>query len=106
MARSLGPMSREVAEVRHAAVVAELNEERAATLGRADRKIREARERGLEALARLDAGRGERCDVLSAYRAARSEMDHWRWVLTVQREALGLCDHRWVDALYPPLPRR
>ena len=101
-ASSLGAMSREVAEVRHAAVVAELNEERAATLGRADRRISAARERGLQALARLDAGH----DALADYRAARSEMDHWRWVLTVQREALGLCDHRWVDALYPPLPRR
>ena len=99
-------MSREVAELRHAAVVAELNEERAATLGRADRRISDARERGLEALTRLDAGHGERHEVLSAYRSARSEMDHWRWVLTVQREALGLYDHRWVDSLYPPLPRR
>jgi len=95
-------MSREVAELRHAAVVAELNEERAATLGRADRRISAARKRGLQALAQLDAGH----DVLAAYRAARAEMDHWRWVLTVQREALGLCDHRWVDVLYPPLPRR
>ena len=53
---TLGPMSRQVAELRHAAVVAELNEERAATLGRADRRISAARERGLQALALLDAG--------------------------------------------------
>jgi hypothetical protein len=95
-------MSHQVAELRHAAVVAELDEERAATLGRADERIRAARELGLRALALLDAGH----DALADYRAARSEMDHWRWVLTVQREALGLCDHRWVDSVYPPLPRR
>jgi len=91
------------AERAFAAVQQELDNERAAVLGRTGR--------GLEAaLARCDAlGRlldestddGARAVLLAEYRAARTSSEEWRWRLHVQREALGLTDHRWVDRVHP-----
>jgi hypothetical protein len=81
-------------EVRH-----ELARERAAALGRAGRRVEEARDACL-ALAR-------RPEVTAdAYRAALATFDEARWEFCVQREALGLYDHTWVDRIYPPPPRR
>ena len=45
-------------------------------------------------------------DVLAEQRRAHAEAERWRWVLCVQREAIGLCDHRWIDAVYPAIRRR
>ena len=94
------------AEHAHASLEAELNEERAAVLGRVARRLEEARARCAELAARLDAADGADPQVLADYRAAHDDAELWRWVLCLQREAIGLYDHRWVDAVYPPLPRR
>ena len=40
---------------------------------------------------------------VAARRRAHAEAAELRWVLCIQREAIGLYDHRWVDAVYPPL---
>ena len=99
-------MSVEHAERYHNAVRAELDEERAAVLGRVARRLEQARAR-CEALgARLDAAATPDPELLAEHRLAHAEADRWRWVLCVQREAIGLFDHRWVDAVYPPLRRR
>lgn len=99
-------MSLDRAERFHAAVRAELDEERAAVLGRVARRLERARAR-CDALATIvDASDGADEEALAAHRAAHAEATELRWVLCVQREAIGLYDHRWVDAVYPALPRR
>jgi hypothetical protein len=99
-------MSLERAERYHAAVQAELDEERAAVLGRVTRKLERARERCVELADALDAATVPDPRVLAAHRAAHAEATELRWILTIQREAIGLYDHRWVDAVYPVLRRR
>ena len=90
----------------HAAVQQELNEERAAVLGRTGRRLEEslarcrALGRQLEAVAEGPA----RARLLADYRAARNDSEEWRWRLCLQREVLGLTEHRWVDRVYPPPP--
>ena len=99
-------MSTGHAERYHVAVRAELDEERAAVLGHVARRLEQARAR-CEALGKLlDTTAAPDPDVLAAHRRAYAEADRWRWVLCVQREAIGLYDHRWVDAVYPTLRRR
>jgi hypothetical protein len=90
----------------HAAVQAEIDEERAAVLGRVAERLERARARCTELAAALDASAEPDAQTVAAYRAAHDESEHWRWVLCLQREAIGLYDHRWVDAVYPSLPRR
>jgi hypothetical protein len=99
-------MSLDRAERFHAAVRAELDEERAAVLGRVARRLERARERCHALGAVIDASDGADEEALAAYRAAHDEATELRWVLGVQREAIGLYDHRWVDAVYPALRRR
>ncbi len=94
------------AERFHAAVEAELNEERSSVLGRVSRKLEEARARAEALAAELDRSPTHDPDVLAEHRQAHAEATRWRWVLCVQREAIGLYDHRWVDATYPTLRRR
>lgn len=90
------------AESAFAAVQVEIDEERAATLGRVSRTLEAARRRHQE-LAQQLRSRGGDAALVAAHREARDEAEHWRWVLCVQREAIGLYDHRWVDRVYPPL---
>lgn len=94
------------AERYHAAVQAEINEERAAVLGRVARRLEQARTRCAELYAEVAGTADPDPDALAEHRAAHAEAEHWRWVLCLQREAIGLYDHRWVDAVYPSLPRR
>jgi hypothetical protein len=98
-------LGHERAEHVHASVEAEINEERAAVLGRVARRLEDARARCAELAAQLDGGHVD-AQTVADYRAALDDAEHWRWVLCLQREAIGLYDHRWVDAVYPPLPRR
>jgi hypothetical protein len=84
---------------------AELDRERAAALGRAGAKVEER----LDECRRLgeDLGPGDRSGpTLERYRAARAAAEEARWALCVQREALGLVEHHWVERLFPLPPRR
>jgi hypothetical protein len=90
-------MRRDVAETRYAETLAELNEARADAMGVLGRQVAESHARYLvavEALAQDAAAR-------NAYVAARDEFLALRWKLTVQREAVGLTDHSWVDRTHP-----
>ena len=48
----------------------------------------------------------DRTSLLEQYRAARLEFQEAKSWLCLQREAIGLHEHRWVDRLYPDPPRR
>jgi hypothetical protein len=98
----------EIAERNFAAVEAEINEERAAALGRAGRKVQVQFERCQQLIAQLDAPEDlpDRHDLLAEYREARDEFEQRRWQLCVHREAIGLNDHRWIDRVYPTPARR
>jgi len=103
-------MPNDRAELWFSALQAELLEERAHALGRTGRRIDEQLDRCRALAARLDqAHRGDgstSAALLDDYRAARSEFERSRWKLCVQREALGLHDHRWVNQIYPTPPSR
>ena len=83
------------------AVQAELDQERAAVLGRYGRRVEDAIGRCRALLAAADDGDEE---ALAAFRieqraAVRAVAD-----FCLQREVLGLTDHAWVDRIYP-VPR-
>jgi hypothetical protein len=96
-------MSTDRAERYHAAVTAELDEERAAVLGRVSRKLERARATARDLDERCAASGGRDAALAQERRRAHAEAAELRWVLCIQREAIGLYDHRWVDAVYPPL---
>jgi len=102
----LAGMSQERSERHHSHVLAELNEERAAALGRIARRLERARALAEELGAAIDGVERPAGDVVEAHRRAHAEAEHWRWMLCVQREANGLYDHHWVDVVYPVLRRR
>jgi hypothetical protein len=91
-----------------AAVQQELDVERAAVLGRTGRRLEEALAACVAIGRRLDATTDEdaRTELLAEYRSARALSEEWRWRLHVQREAIGLTEHRWVDRVHPPPPPR
>jgi hypothetical protein len=95
-------------ETSFAAVRTELNGERAAVLGRTARRLEAALARcaylstGLEA----EHPQKRRQALTDEYREARDDSEKWRWKLSVQREAIGLNDHTWVDRIYPAPPLR
>jgi hypothetical protein len=101
-------MSGSRAEHSFLAVEAELRQERAAAMGRAGRRLEEQFERCRELGHQIEAAgsRLESDELVARYRLAREVYDECRWRLCVQREALGLYDHRWVDRVYPRLPHR
>lgn len=98
------PVRRELAERNFAFVESELNQERAAALGRAVRKVEVHFERCHELRALLDGPDGS--DLVDEYREARAAFEHARWQLCVHREAIGLNNHRWIDSIFPMPPRR
>jgi hypothetical protein len=90
-----------------AALQQELLGEMAASLGRAgqklERAIAELEQIAAEARALTGGARAER---VRAHRALRAIALEYRWCLEVQREAIGLRDHRALDRFYrvpPPL---
>jgi hypothetical protein len=91
-----------------AAVEAEINEERAAALGRSGRRVQLEFERCRQLGVQIDRADepGERQRLIDEYRAARAAFEHRRWQLHVHREAIGLNDHRWVDRVFPMPARR
>jgi hypothetical protein len=87
---------------------AEIAAEKAATLGRAGERLEEALRVARAALARLDAA--DRADEgrqrLAEYERARARAAQERLILIIQREAVGLRQHRVVDQQFPEPPRR
>jgi hypothetical protein len=92
----------------HERIKAEILGEKAAALGRAGERL-EAVLEGVAAIARrLDtsADAAERARLLDEYAAARARALHARLALVIQREALGLRQHRMVDQQFPEPPHR
>ena len=85
------------------ALLAELNEERAAVLGRYGRRVERVLAEGAAAQAAADDGDAA---ALGRYRAARLSAQRAIADFCLQREMLGLTDHSWVDRIYPIPPAR
>ena len=86
----------------------EIAGEKAAALGRAGERLEAALER-VRALGRLlDAAHteGARQRLGEEYDAACREAEQARLMLLIQREAVGLRQHRVVDQQFPVPPRR
>jgi hypothetical protein len=94
-------MKRDVAETRYAETLADLNEARADAMAVLGRQVADSHARYLaavEVFERDDAAR-------DAYVLRRDEFLAVRWKLTVQREAVGLTDHSWIDHAHPMAER-
>jgi hypothetical protein len=98
-------VTRDPRETLFADLDAELNRERAAALGRAARKLEAQLRRCSELQGRIETmPAGDTSALTRQYREAREESERLRWNFHVQREALRLYDHRWVDRIYPRPP--
>ncbi|MFN8038490.1 MAG: hypothetical protein U0Q07_04675 [Acidimicrobiales bacterium] len=123
-----------ISERQFAFVEGELAKERAHALRKVGDRLDDAAARCSELLARLDGFDGvpdpqdgagatadappapapgsapvapvDRAPLLEDYRAARLAFQEAKAWLCLQREAIGLHEHRWVDRLYPDPPRR
>ena len=85
----------------HDQLLKELNEERVAALTRISRTLESLIEQTRDLRTRLSAlDPAAREKESSAYRELRERAKKYRWYLEVQREALGLRDHRLIDQLY------
>jgi hypothetical protein len=86
----------------------EIVREKAAALGRAGERLEaaleEARARALELDTEQDPAR--RAERLRAYEVCRRRAASARMMLLIQREAIGLRNHRLVDQQFPEPPRR
>ena len=84
----------------------EILAEKAATLGRAGERLEQALRLAAEIRAELltvsDAG--TRAGTLARYHQARARALDARRVLIIQREAIGLRNHRLVDQQFPEPP--
>ncbi len=92
----------------HERIKAEIVREKAAALGRAGERLEAALEIAAAIGRRIDASvsAGERRRLLGDYEAARRRALHARLALVIQREAVGLRNHRVVDQRFPEPPRR
>jgi len=100
-------MSQRAAET-HARIVRELVHEKAVTLGRAGERL-EAALAAVAALAqawRATADTDTRARLAEEYDAAWRAADSARHTLLIQREAVGLRQHRDVEQQFPRPPRR
>lgn len=79
---------------RHESVLRELSEERVAALTRISRTLESLIEQ-LQALATDSAT----C-ATEHYQQLRERAKQYRWYLEVQREALGIRNHRFLDEVY------
>ena len=92
----------------HARIVREIVKEKAVTLGRAGERLQAALAEVAE-LARAWRAAGdatERERLTEAYDRAWRAADTARQTLLIQREAVGLRQHRDVDQQFPRPPRR
>ena len=86
----------------HGRLLKELNEERVAALTRISRTLETLIEQLNDARVRMAAADPATQEAERAkYRELRERAKKYRWYLEVQREALGLRHHRFVDELYP-----
>jgi CHAD domain-containing protein len=91
---------REVSE-RHDAVLRELNEERAAALTRISRTLESLIEQLQAIRARIEHASGSVSSAdADGYERLRARAKRYRWYLEVQREALGLHHHGFLDRFY------
>jgi hypothetical protein len=92
---------------RFARVEQEVAREKAAALGRAGERLEAAlAETAALARALAEAGDGDtRARLADEYEAARRRAQTARTALLIQREALGLRQHRVVDQHFPEPPR-
>jgi len=85
-----------------ARVESELRGEQAAALRRIGERLAELLEELSRCRARLADLSGEtRVQEREATRAVEAEARLFRWYLEVQRESVGLRDHRRLDEVYP-----
>jgi hypothetical protein len=85
----------------------EIAQEKAGALGRIAEKLQtrlDACTRAREQLAELAAGPA-RTKLLVEYERLREDAKLQYWYLMVQRESIGLYDHRAIAQLYPMPPR-
>ena len=86
---------------RHEAVLRQLNEERVAALTRIGRTLESTIEQLQAIRIRIERGSG---NVSSAdameYERLRARATQYRWYLEVQREALGMRHHGFLDHFY------
>ncbi len=101
-------MSQRLSEFRFAAVSAEIEQERASALGRIGRRFTAQHFRCHELLADLDRDNeaSTRDERVRRYRDERALLEELRWQYIVQREAIGLLDHRVLDRTCPMPERR
>lgn len=81
---------------------AELNRERAATLGRYGKRVEAAIAKCEALLEDVEAGDE---NAIRKYRHCRREALEAVEALCLQREMIGVLDHSWVQSAYPMPPR-
>jgi serine/threonine protein phosphatase PrpC len=96
------------AQETHRRINEEIAKEKAAALGRAGERLEAALAHVAAVGRRLDAAPAGDAEarLLGEYEAARVRAHHARMALLIQREALGLRQHRIVDQQFPEPPRR
>jgi hypothetical protein len=90
---------------RHAGLLRELQEERAAALARISRRLERLLDQLQATREQIARDRDEdRARNIAAYRELHKEAVKYRWYLEVQREAIGLRQHQHLDEFYriPP----
>lgn len=87
-------------EAKHAAILAELNAERADAMARLGQRVADGHVRYVAAAEALETTPNDH-EIVQVHRLALHEFQALRWEMTVHREALGLHDHSWVDSTYP-----
>lgn len=86
----------------HGRLLRELSEERAAALMRIARTLESLLDQlQAQAAVVLATGDADREGALAAWRDLRARAVKYRWYLEVQREAIGLRQHRYLDEFYP-----
>jgi len=92
----------------HRRINEEIAQEKAVALGRAGERLEEALAHVAAVGRRLDAAPDGDAEarLLGEYEAARVRAHQARLALLIQREALGLRQHRIVDQQFPEPPRR
>lgn len=89
-----------------ARIAQEIAREKAAALGRAGERLQATLAEALALAARVAAADpAERATLVRDYDAARARVRAARFALVVQREAIGLRQHRIVDQHFPEPPR-
>jgi hypothetical protein len=85
---------------RHEAILRQLNEERAAALTRISRTLESTLEQLQAIRVRIDHASGVSSADARDYERLRARALQYRWFLEVQREALGLRHHGFLDRFY------